>query len=147
MPKQHAMFLSRLSTPPAPPFLAVVILTGVAKPCVSSCLNGLGWVVFCTRRCHGRYTTFSDSNGGGCWARALNWGYIYGNVTAHIAWNLIQAYPSVGSGMNYDGHGLMWAEVKQACVSWLGCVCACPRSQRQPLPLTSCMLAGPCTCL
>lgn len=46
------------------------------------------------------YTTYSDSNGGGCWARALNWGYLFGNVTAHIAWNLIQAYPSYGAGMN-----------------------------------------------
>ena len=61
-----------------------------------------------------RYTTYSDSNGGGCWARALNWGYVLGNVTRHIAWNLIQAYPSVGDGMNYDGHGLMWAEVPWA---------------------------------
>lgn len=46
------------------------------------------------------YTTYSDSNGGGCWARALNWGYLFGNVTAHIAWNLIQSYPGYGSGMN-----------------------------------------------
>eukprot|EP00039_Didymoeca_costata_P005498 m.81976 g.81976 ORF g.81976 m.81976 type:complete len:841 (+) comp12845_c0_seq2:72-2594(+) len=57
------------------------------------------------------YTTYSDSNGGGCWARAINWGWVKGNVTAHIAWNLIQSYPSFGSGMNYNGHGLMWAEV------------------------------------
>ena len=56
------------------------------------------------------YTTYSDSNGGGCWARALNWGYVKGNVTSHTAWNLIQSYPSVGDDMNYDGHGLMWAE-------------------------------------
>ena len=60
------------------------------------------------------YTTFSDSNGGGCWARALNWGWVKGSVTSHIAWNLIQAYPSIGSGMNYNGHGLMWAEVPWA---------------------------------
>ena len=32
------------------------------------------------------YTTFSDANGGGCWARAINWGYVLGNVTRHIAW-------------------------------------------------------------
>ena len=49
------------------------------------------------------YTTFSDSNGGGCWARALNWGFVLGNVTSHSAWNLIQAYPSVGDDMNYNG--------------------------------------------
>jgi galactosylceramidase len=60
------------------------------------------------------YTTYSDSNGGGCWARALNWGWVLGNVTAHMAWNIIQAYPSVGPGMNYMGHGLMWAEVPWA---------------------------------
>jgi galactosylceramidase len=53
------------------------------------------------------YTTYSDSNGGGCWARALNWGYVKGNVTSHTAWNLIQSYPSVGDDMNYNGHGLM----------------------------------------
>eukprot|EP01052_Picozoa_sp_SAG31_P020512 SAG31_NODE_1546_length_7927_cov_29.239525_2_plen_640_part_00 len=28
-----------------------------------------------------------------------------------MAWNLIQSYPSVGNGMNYNGHGLTWAEV------------------------------------
>jgi hypothetical protein len=57
------------------------------------------------------YTTYSDAEGGGCWARALNWGWVKGSVTSHIAWNLIQSYPSVGSGMDYNGHGLMWAEV------------------------------------
>eukprot|EP01065_Artemidia_motanka_P038883 TRINITY_DN4772_c0_g1_i2.p1 TRINITY_DN4772_c0_g1~~TRINITY_DN4772_c0_g1_i2.p1 ORF type:complete len:664 (+),score=191.51 TRINITY_DN4772_c0_g1_i2:507-2498(+) len=60
------------------------------------------------------YTTYSDSNGGGCWARALNWGWVKGSITAHVAWNLIQSYPSVGSGMAYTGHGLMWAEVPWA---------------------------------
>ena len=50
------------------------------------------------------YTTYSDSNGGGCWARALNWGYVKGNVTSHIAWNLIQSYPSTGGGMDYTGY-------------------------------------------
>lgn len=57
------------------------------------------------------YTTYSDSNGGGCWARALNWGWVKGSVTAHMAWNLIQSYPTEGSGMSYQGHGLMWADV------------------------------------
>ena len=60
------------------------------------------------------YTTYSDANGGGCWARAINWGYVKGNVTRHIAWNLIQAYPFLGDGMNYQGHGLMWATVPWA---------------------------------
>jgi len=32
-------------------------------------------------------------------------------VTAHMAWNLIQSYPTEGSGMSYQGHGLMWADV------------------------------------
>ena len=55
------------------------------------------------------YTTYSDSNGGGCWARAINWGWVKGNLTRHMAWNLIQSYPTDGSGMNYNGHGLTWA--------------------------------------
>ena len=46
------------------------------------------------------YTTYSNSNGGGCWARAINWGYVKGNLTRHMAWNLIQSYPTDGSGMN-----------------------------------------------
>ena len=54
------------------------------------------------------YTTYSDSNGGGCWARAINWGWVKGNLTRHMAWNLIQSYPTDGSGMNYNGHGLTW---------------------------------------
>jgi len=53
------------------------------------------------------YTTYSDSNGAGCWARVSNWGPVLGNVSAQIAWNLIQTYPSA---LGYDGHGLMWAE-------------------------------------
>eukprot|EP01050_Picozoa_sp_SAG11_P003574 SAG11_NODE_205_length_12427_cov_8.010140_7_plen_910_part_00 len=55
------------------------------------------------------YTTYSDSKGGGCWARAINWGYVKGNLTRHMAWNLIQSYPTAGDGMNYNGHGLTWA--------------------------------------
>ena len=48
------------------------------------------------------YTTYSNSNGGGCWARAINWGYVKGNLTRHMAWNLIQSYPTDGSGMNCE---------------------------------------------
>lgn len=31
-----------------------------------------------------------------------------------MAWNIIQAHPSVRPAMNYMGHGLMWAEVPWA---------------------------------
>lgn len=48
------------------------------------------------------YTTYSDSNGAGCWARAINWGYVKGNVTRHIAWNLIQSYPAGGDGFGCE---------------------------------------------
>ena len=34
------------------------------------------------------YTSYSDNNGGGCWARENSWCYVYGQVTANIAWNL-----------------------------------------------------------
>ena len=37
------------------------------------------------------YTTYSDSNGGGCWARENSWQYVYGSVTASIAWNLSES--------------------------------------------------------
>lgn len=53
------------------------------------------------------YTTYSDMNGAGCWARVSNWGPVLGNVSAQIAWNLIQSYPGAAG---YTGHGLMWAE-------------------------------------
>ena len=52
------------------------------------------------------YTTYSDSNGGGCWARAINWGWVKGNLTRHMAWNLIQSYPTDGSGMNCEDEAM-----------------------------------------
>ena len=69
------------------------------------------------------YTTYSNSNGGGCWARAINWGYVKGNLTRHMAWNLIQSYPTDGSGMNC---------ARPFCVFGLCCPCLFPLS---PEPL------------
>ena len=57
------------------------------------------------------WQSYANSDGGGCWARAVSWGYVKGNLTRHMAWNAIQSYPSVGNGLVYSGHGLMWAEV------------------------------------
>lgn len=52
------------------------------------------------------YSTYSDSVGGGCWARILNQNYVNGYMTATISWNLIAAYVE---GLPYYGDGLMWA--------------------------------------
>ena len=62
------------------------------------------------------WQSYANSDGGGCWARAVNWGWVKGNLTRHMAWNLIQTYPANGGsdGLVYDGHGLMWAEVPWA---------------------------------
>ena len=100
-----------LPTDPTTAFYKAVHTYGIHEPLrnaesVPSPYNANGKPIWSSES----YTTFSDSNGGGCWARALNWGYVKGNVTSHTAWNLIQAYPSVGDDMNYNGHGLMWAE-------------------------------------
>ena len=51
-----------------------------------------------TRRLtHSRF--FYPACAGGCWARAVSWGYVKGNLTRHMAWNLIQSYPSTGNGV------------------------------------------------
>ena len=48
------------------------------------------------------FSTHNDLIGGGCWARVLNWNYVYGNMTSTISWNLIAAsydvlgYPRCG---------------------------------------------------
>ena len=65
------------------------------------------------------WQSYADSDGGGCWARAVSWGYIKGNLTRHMAWNLVQSYPSVGNGLVYNGHGLMWAEVPWSGHYWV----------------------------
>ena len=65
------------------------------------------------------WQSYANSDGGGCWARVVSWGYVKGNVTRHMAWNAIQSYPSVGNGVVYDGHGLMWAEVPWSGHYWV----------------------------
>lgn len=30
------------------------------------------------------WQSYADSDGGGCWARAVNWGYVKGNLTRHM---------------------------------------------------------------
>ena len=65
------------------------------------------------------WQSFANSEGGGCWARGISWGWVLGNLTRHMAWNLIQTYPSVGNGIVYNGHGLMWAEVPWAGHYWI----------------------------
>ncbi len=48
------------------------------------------------------FSTNNNLIGGGCWARVLNWNYVYGNMTSTISWNLIAAsydvlgYPRCG---------------------------------------------------
>eukprot|EP01084_Bolivina_argentea_P288922 496003_1 len=37
-------------------------------------------------------STNDDAIGGGCWARILNWNYIYGNYTSTIMWSLISSW-------------------------------------------------------
>jgi galactosylceramidase len=81
------------------------------------------------------YTTYSDAEGGGCWARALNWGWVKGSVTSHIAWNLIQSYPSVGSGMNYNGHGESTALFLSQCCHIHGQTSKFPLSRVQSNPI------------
>ena len=46
------------------------------------------------------YTTYSDSNGGGCWARAINWGYVKGNVTRHMVRSSAICYVSCNSAVS-----------------------------------------------
>ena len=38
------------------------------------------------------YSAFNDWKGGACWARVLTSGYVFGNFTGFIAWNLITGY-------------------------------------------------------
>jgi hypothetical protein len=37
-----------------------------------------------------------------------------------MAWNLVQSYGSIGNGIVYNGHGLMWAEVPWSGHYWVG---------------------------
>ena len=38
------------------------------------------------------FSAFNDWKGGACWARILTSGFVYGNFSAFIAWNLIASY-------------------------------------------------------
>eukprot|EP01084_Bolivina_argentea_P194275 333299_1 len=49
-------------------------------------------------------STNDNEIGGGCWARLLNWNYIYGNYTSTIMWAIISSWSEY---LPYYGDGLM----------------------------------------
>eukprot|EP01084_Bolivina_argentea_P189387 325683_1 len=50
------------------------------------------------------FSTHNNQIGAGCWARLLNWNYIYGNYTATLMWSLISSWYEY---LPYYGDGIM----------------------------------------
>ena len=58
-------------------------------------------------------STNDDEIGGGCWARLLNWNYIYGNYTSTIMWSVICSWYEY---LPWYGDGLMNAGILFVCI-------------------------------
>eukprot|EP01084_Bolivina_argentea_P189280 325542_1 len=83
-------------------FSSAFDIIGIHYPPSSTDTIGM-WQSNKTLWCSEQFFTYNSIQGGGCWARVLNWDYIYGNYTATISWSIISSWyeylPWYGDGL------------------------------------------------